>query len=110
MKKLALLTLAVVLSTTGLFAMDVTPEEISKEDVRSQIVKLLDNPEFAVERDFNVEVQFTFSSEGEIVVLGVSSSRVDVKQYIRDHINYKKLENPGVRNRIYTMPLKVKAL
>ena len=106
MKKLALLTLTVLISTTGLFAMDISPLESAK-DVRSQIVQLLDNPEFAAERDFSVEVKFTFSSEGEIVVLDVNSTRKDVLEYIREHINYQKLENPGVRNRIYTMPLTI---
>ena len=33
-----------------------------------------------------------------------------IKDYIRKNVNYKKLENPGSQNEIYTMPIKVKVI
>lgn len=81
----------------------------AKKEIRSQIVDLLTDADFIVSQEMNVELTFTFSSEGEIVVLSVNSKNRDVLNYIRKNINYKQIENPGVRDKIYTMPLKVKA-
>jgi len=41
------------------------------------------------------------------VVLGVDSKNSDVLKYIRKNLNYKKIENPGERDKLYTMPLKL---
>ena len=41
------------------------------------------------------------------IFLGVNSKNSDVLNYIRKNLNYKKIENPGKRDKIYTMPLKL---
>ena len=99
-----LLALALVIGTASLFAANVDPN-VPKSEIRTQIVKLLDAPNFKVEKDLKVDITFTFSSEGEIVVLSVDSNRKDVLNYVRENLNYKKIQNPGDRDKLYTMPL-----
>jgi len=105
MRKFKLLALALVIGTASLFA--TTVEEVPNEEIRSQIVKLLQTPDFGVDYEMTVNISFTFSSEGEVVVLNVDSRNRNVLNYIRKNLNYKKIENPGAKDKLYSMPLKV---
>ena len=107
MRKLKLLALALVIGTTSSFALNSEDPGAPKEEIRDQIVKILKAPEFDVNKEMDVEISFTFSSEGEIVVLEVSTRNREVLNYIRENLNYKKIQNPGVRDKLYTMPLKI---
>lgn len=110
MKNLHLLTLALLISCVSLFASNKETVPVVKEEIRSQIVELLHTPDFAVESDKVVNLTFTFSTEGEIVILNVDSMDRDILKYVRENLNYKKIENPGEFNKHYTMPLKLKAI
>lgn len=111
MKKFKLLLVAVFFGTATLFASNgITNPDVAKKEIRSQIAELLSAPQFEVKEKIQVELTFTFSSEGEIVVLNVDSKNRDVLNYIRKCINYKKIDNPGVRDKIYTIPLIVEAV
>ena len=107
MRKFKLLALALVIGAAGLFASNAEKGVVPKEEIRSQIVKLLKAPNFAVENEMTVNITFTFSSEGEIVVLDVASRNRTILKFIRENLNYKKFQNPGEREKIYTMPLKI---
>ena len=108
MKKFMLVALALVIGTASVMAKDFTPEP--KKEIRTQIVKLLDTPNFTLQEDINVLVTFTFSSEGEIVVLDINSKRREVLKYVRKNLNYKKIQNPGERDKLYEMPLTIAAV
>lgn len=105
MRKIKLLAVALVIGTASLFA--ATVEEVPSEEIRSQIVKLLQTPDFGIDTEMTVNISFTFSSEGEVVVLSVDSKRRNVLNYIRHNLNYKKIQNPGEKDKLYTMPLKI---
>jgi hypothetical protein len=107
MKKFKLFALAMLIGTASLFAAEIATPDTPKKEIRNQIVQLLKTPRFAVPDDINVLVTFTFSSEGELVVLHVDSSNKDIKKYVRRNLNYKKIQNPGERDKLYTMPLKL---
>jgi len=108
MKKLILLALALMISSASLFASNENePIEVNKE-LRNQIVKLLQTPDFTIEKEMNVILTFTFSSEGEIIVLCAGCKHKDIVNYIRKNLNHKKFENPGEHNKIYKMPLKIR--
>ncbi len=110
MRKIMLMALALVIGTASLFATNIGDEETPKDEIRDQIVKLLKTPSFAIEQEFNVNISFTFSSKGEIVVLSVDSGNSNVLNYIRENLNYKKIQNPGEKDRLYRMPLKLKTV
>lgn len=108
MRKLKLLTLALVIGATSLFASEKT-ENINTE-IRDQVVNLFDRAKFETKEGFKVEFTFTFNTNGEIVVLNLDSNREDIKDYIRKNVNYKKIQKPGIKDRIYKMPINVKVV
>ena len=79
-------------------------------NIRSQIIKLMDAPDFTMNEETTVLITFTFDSEGEIIVLNVDSRDHDILKYVRKNLNYQKIENPGKRDKLYSMPLKMQAI
>ena len=109
MKKFKLLAFALVIGTASVFAASGDDPAETNKKIRSEIVSLLQGVDLIVEEEVTVELSFTFSSEGEIVILKVDSSDRNVLNYVRENLNYKKINNPGKENKLYTMPLKVTA-
>jgi len=108
MRKFKLLALALVIGSASLFAANVeAPDEVPVKEIRNQIIELLKAPDFQLTTDVNVVIKFTFSSAGEIVVLCPGCKDKRIVNYIRENLNYKKFKNPGVRDKIYVMPLKM---
>ena len=107
MKKLMLTALALVIATTTLFATNVNPDDDGK-NIRSQIIQLMDAPDFSVTEDTTVLITFTFDSESRIIVLSVDSKDSKVLNYIRENLNHKAIANPGERDKMYSFPLTVK--
>tara|TARA_R110001583_G_scaffold160872_1_gene312786 strand:- start:64125 stop:64457 length:333 start_codon:yes stop_codon:yes gene_type:complete len=110
MRKFKLLALTLVIGTASLYAVNVDEVDNSTKEIRSQIIELLKAPNFTVGEEMNVVLTFTFSSEGELVVLCAGCKDQEVINYIRENLNYKKFEHPGMRDIIYKMPLKLKAV
>ncbi|WP_445725555.1 hypothetical protein [Flavobacterium sp.] len=107
MKKLMLTAIAIVIATSTLFAANVNPDDTNK-NIRSQIVALMEAPHFSITEDLTVTIQFTFNSEGEIIVLDIDSKDKDVLNYIRKNLNHKFIDNPGEKDKLYIIPLKLK--
>ncbi len=108
MKKFKLLALAFVIGTASLFAMNSTTLVGPEKQMRNELVKLLQAPDFTITSEMNVVIKFTFNSEGEIVVLCAGCEDREIIDYIRENLNHKKFKNPGERDKIYTVPLKIK--
>jgi hypothetical protein len=108
MRKFKVLALALLIGTVGLFAANTSDPDDPKKEIRNQIVKLLEDPSFVIEKEMNVVIKFTFNSEGEIVVLCAGCKDKQVVNYIRKNLNGKKFDSPGVKDKIYKMPLKIK--
>lgn len=111
MRKFKLLALALVIGTSSLFAMNnsKTTFEGPENEMRTELVKLLQSPEFMVDDDLSVILKFTFNSEGEIVVLCPGCKNKEIVAYIRKNVNQKKFKNPGEKDKVYTVPLTIKA-
>ena len=108
MKKFKLLALALAIGSVSLFAANMDgPDEVPVKEIRNQIIELLQAPDFPLTNEVNVVIKFTFSSEGEIIVLCPGCKDKRIVNYIRENLNYKKFKNPGVRDKIYMMPLKM---
>ncbi len=110
MKKIKLFALAFVLGTVTIFATNDVDPNPPKKEIKSQIVEMLQPTRANLGQDINVNISFTFSSEGEIVVKRVSSRSKKVLDYIRKNVNGKTLENPGKKDKLYSMILLVKPL
>lgn len=107
MKNAKLLLVAFVLGTMSLFANNIETPTVSKEDIRKQIVELLETSTTNVASEISVNITFTFNTEGEIVVLKVASIDKEVLKFVRENLNGKTIENPGKVKREYTMPISV---
>lgn len=110
MKKFKLLMLAFVIGTASLFAMETESPESLEKEMRNEIVKLLQSPDFVIDEEINVVLKFTFNSEGEIVVLCPGCKNREIVDYIREHLNRRKFENPGIKDKIYKLPLKIEVV
>lgn len=108
MNKFKLLAIAFVLGTTSLFANNIVNPEVSKDEIRQQIIELVQHSVNTIDNQVTVNVTFTFSTSGEIVVKKVSSTDKEVLAFIRENINSKVLAKPGRANRNFTMPIVIK--
>jgi len=106
MKKLMFTALALVIATTTLFATNASPDDDNK-NIRSQIIEIMDAPDFSINKDTTVAITFTFNSEGEIIVLSVDSKDHKVLNYVRENLNHKVIATPGERDKLYSFQLKV---
>ncbi len=112
MKKYKLLALALAIGTLSLFAAN-KPADIPAKEIRTQVVDLFKTPNFNIEKDYNLNIVFTFNSEGEIVVQSVydkDKGKIDknVLNYIHKTMDHKMIQTPGELNRAFTLPLKIK--
>lgn len=107
MNKFKLMAIALVLGTTSLFATSIVNPVGSIEEIHEQITDLIDNATVDFNENKTVDLIFTFSSAGEIVVLDIDSNDREVIKFVRRNVNYKKLDNPGIKDLIYTVTLKI---
>ena len=107
MKKFMLLSLALVIGTASLFAKNGEPV-VSGEELKTQIIKLLENPHVYFEKEMDIEMTFTFTPDCKIVVIKLNSKDNYIKNYIRKNLNMKKFKNPGKRDKLYSISLKLK--
>ena len=110
MKNLKLFIIALLIGTTGLFAAETTNIDLKKSDISTQIENLLNETEFTFNNTSQVQITFTFNSEGEIVVLKVDSKDKEVLNYIRKNLNGKTIKTPGERDKLYTLNLKLQEI
>lgn len=109
MKKFKLFTVAMLIGTMGIFASENTNLSKTSSDIGAQIETLLDATEFEFQ-DTHIDITFTFSSEGEIVVLKVGSNDENVLNYVRENLNGKTIKNPGVHDKLYSIALNLKSV
>lgn len=107
MNKFRLMAIAFVMGTASLFATTIVNPVGSNEEIREQITQLIDNADVDFDENKTVALTFTFSSAGEIVVLDVDSNEREVIKFVRRNVNYKKLDNPGIKDVIYTVTVKI---
>lgn len=105
MKNLKLFAFVLLIGTANSFANTSEPA-VSQNQLRTQIVKYLQksNVNFDYERD--VEMCFTFSSDGRIVVTKLSSNDKKIKSIIRKNLNFQRFLQPGKSSKIYKITLK----
>ena len=105
MNKFKLMAIALVFGVSSLFANNIINPVVSKDAIRKQIIELVQDSSNSIENQVTVNVIFTFSTSGEIIVKKVNSNDEKVLTFIREHINSKVLVNPGKANRNFTMPI-----
>lgn len=93
------------------FGSDGDPESIRKylENVRTQITEYLENPDLSGTeiREAEATLHFIINKESELVVVYVDSQEAFVDRYLKERLNYKKLENNLLRGP-YSMKIRIK--
>ena len=105
MKNLKLLALAFVIGSASVFANTTSVDDIPVKQISQQVYELFTAPDFVVNEDINVNVIFTFDTEGKIIVLKVDSKNPQVLNYVRKTLKNKYLDTPGEPYRQFTLPL-----
>lgn len=109
MRKLVVLFLGFVFSTTVLFANNDNPMVAAKKQLKTAIVKLLGSNEFPLTTAFaQAEVAILLNSKNELVIISVKSENLLLEGYIKRKLNYKKVPvNALKKMKIYRMPIKI---
>ncbi len=103
-------TLLLVLAITfgSLVSANTLSIEKDPTSLKDKITKLLKNPNFNLEEEVNATVTLMFNKNGELVVLAVDSDNEAAESYIKDRLNYKKLDvNVESLNKTFVMPVKI---
>ncbi len=111
MRKLSLVVVAAMLLSTGNVLANNTEGVKPAKSLSSQIATMLSDNNFTeVKSDLTAQVRFTLNSEGEIVVLSVDTDSDTIERFVKNRLNYKKVElNQVEEGKIYTIPVRIKA-
>ena len=106
MKKLALFIVIVALGSSTLFAS--STDKIETEQLREQIVKLLESAPFNVEEEISANIEFVLTKNSEIIITNVQSNNELVSMYVMNKLNYQKVSAVNtLKMKFYSMPLKI---
>ncbi|MFT6066649.1 MAG: hypothetical protein ACJAYY_003085 [Paraglaciecola sp.] len=99
------ISLATTFSTT---AAEKEPSKITK-NLRIEIVSMLgDKIPIEVTETSSAEISFMINNENEIVILSIDSKVIELSNFVKSKLNYKKVKVRGtLKGEIYKMPLKI---
>lgn len=109
MKKLVVLFLGLMLSTSTLLANN-NPIENAKDQLRTEIVKLLGNNEFPLTNAeiAKAELSILLNNNNQLVIVSVKSDNQLLAAFIKRKLNYKRIKSKTLkRMKIYRMPVKI---
>jgi hypothetical protein len=111
MKKLKTVSVALALFAT-MSAFATKGKKVTKENnLTGQIYELLKEHEFKLDsEELTAEVRFIVNEEGELVVLSVETDHDIVEGYVKNRLNYKKVQSEEiVPGRVYELPVRITA-
>jgi hypothetical protein len=105
-KFILLVSAVFLLNVVTAFANPIKPTDQLREEIVDIIgFSFLDDYE---ESEYSAEVLFTVNSEQELIVLSVNSESDEAEDYLRDKLNYKKVDHlPSKYGEIYLLPVKM---
>ncbi len=106
MKKVKVFLVAFALVTGTLLSAAAAADPDVKTSFSVEITKLLEfPPNFDVE--VNTSVIFVINYEGEIVVLSVDTENKMVENFLKNRLNYKKINTDLKIGKEYKVPIKI---
>lgn len=81
----------------------------SNEKLRSEIVSILGSKvPLVLTKSSEAEVSFIVNDKNEIVVISVDSASSEFNSFVKNKLNYKKINETGAKKgEIYKMPVKI---
>ncbi|WP_334058451.1 hypothetical protein [Polaribacter sp. P097] len=100
------LSLSTVIATS---ASEKNPSKVTKE-IRTEIVSMLGKKiPIEFKKAEKVEVSFMINKDNEIVILTVDCNQTEFNTYVKNKLNYKKLNAVGAKQgEVYKVPVKLK--
>ncbi len=98
------LALALLVGTT-LTAANPIVDKVNKDEASKEIAQLLDDPDFEFENGTAAIVTLMVNSEGEMVILSVSTEDSQIENYIKSRLDHQKLENTLETGKTYELPI-----
>ncbi|MFX0558147.1 hypothetical protein ACOCEA_15200 [Maribacter sp. CXY002] len=109
MRKLSLVFVAALVFASGsIFANDIENVKPTKS-LSAQISKILADNNFSnAEVNLTAQVRFTLNGEGEIVVLSVDTDFVNLERFVKNKLNYAKVDVANAEEgKLYTIPVRI---
>lgn len=108
MKTIKMLLLAVAITFGSVVSANALTIEKDPATLQEEITNLLKNPGFELEHEINANVTFMFNKNSEIVVLAVDCNCKQTSNYIKNRLNYKKLDvKVEDLNKTFVVPVKI---
>jgi len=102
--KSTLMALVLLVGTT-LTAANPIVDKVNKDEASKEIAQLLDDPDFEFENGTAAIVTLMVNSEGEMVILSVSTEDRQIENYIKSRLDHQKLENTLETGKTYELPI-----
>lgn len=108
MKTIKMLLLALAITFGSVVSANALTNEKDPTSLQEEITKLLQNPNFSLEHEIQANVTFIVNKNSEIVVLAVDCNCKQSSNYIKNRLNYKKLDvKVEDLNKTFVVPVKI---
>ena len=107
MKKLSLILVALALVMTNVTSAAVVTEDEKNGPTEEQSRVLLENPNLEISSDVNAYVTFMLNENHEIVVLTVDTENAVVEKFVKNRLNYHKIESVLKVGQEYQVPITI---
>lgn len=111
MNKLKSIITIIAISLATTFSTTATEKTTSKTNkkLRTEIVSILgDKIPMEIKKTTKAEVSFIINDKNEIVVVSVDCESKEFNSFVKNKLNYKKINATGVKKgEIYIMPIKI---
>ena len=108
MKTIKMLLLVLAITFGSVVSANTLTIEKDPTSLNEKITKLLKNPSLNLDHEINANVTFMFNKNSEIVVLAVDCNCKQTANYIKNRLNYRKLDvSVEDLNKTFVVPVKI---
>ncbi|WP_299709590.1 hypothetical protein [uncultured Tenacibaculum sp.] len=84
----------------------IRPSKKVKQELRTEIIKLLSSDRPEVNSDLTTTVDFMINDKNEIVIVDIQSDIKEIKAYVKRKLNYKTINANDVnKGKVYQLPI-----
>ncbi|WOC40194.1 hypothetical protein [Polaribacter sp. HL-MS24] len=112
MKNLKIIIAVVSIALLTTFSLQATEKNNSKSnnELRAKIVAVIGTKmPIHIKKESTATISFIMNTKNELVILNIDSDNEEVSSYIKNKLNYKKMDVEGtLRGETYSLTFKVK--
>ncbi|MBC3847284.1 hypothetical protein H8K90_12880 [Winogradskyella echinorum] len=107
MNKLKMLVLVVAIAFSSVISASTNPiKDAEPTSISKTVGKLLENPDFQLNKDVEAIVNIFVNEKDEMVVVSVETDNKAVEKFIKNRLNYKKLSKQTT-SKSFKVPVKL---